>query len=618
MKRRVLWGLLSAGVLANAACIKDEAPPADGGTDPAACPVAVGAGSATQALRSAAAAGEPADDGREQLLVRFKPGSGADAQTLERMGGKVRRSFAKVRLHAVRVTPEQRDALAKDPRVQSIAPDHKVYALGFGSAPPLSLLAATPTRVGSPGEETLALKMVQAPAVWDSNGDGVLDDGAPTGQGIRVCIIDSGMDLRHPELSANFVGGRDFVDKAADGGVDTDPSDRTGDFFGGGHGTHVAGTIAAQFANGAKVNPKDPTLDPNGVIGVAPGVDLLIARALGIDGSGSASDVLEALEWCKDQGARIVTMSLGSPSAADGENALFQDALEAGVLSIAATGNSGVEDPLGFPAAHSSVMAVGAVLPDAGIASFSQHFPSPPDGGTGKAGSLVAPGTGIQSTIILGRGTSYTEEFTVGGQSFEGSGLEFSPLSGYDGRLLNCGLGDSRTSCGAEATCDGFVAYMDRGGGITFGDKARNAIAQGARAIVFGNNNAGDDAELAFTLGEENPQWVPSLAVTTTDAARIKAAFGSAVTLRLAGSDYAVQQGTSMATPHVSAVAALVWSAHPDFTPTEVRRALQNSALDLGPPGYDKSYGFGLVQAKAALDEAANIAASTPAAANPR
>ena len=601
MWRRVLVGGV-VGLLVGAACWMGEPPPRDppvmptpdAGPAPVGCEVSgARVGRSRQALRAAETA--PADD-REPVLVRFRSDARGDARDVQRLGGEVRREFPAQRVVAARLTPAQRSALAKDPAVERIAPDRKVYALGW-TVPSASALLQAPGVVGSVGEVTPGLKQVQADSIWDSNGDGMLDPGAPTGAGIKVCVIDSGIDHTHPELRTPYYGGKDFVDG------DDDPTDASAEgVAGGGHGTHVAGTIAAQLGNGARVNPYDTTLDRNGVIGVAPGVQLLIARVLDVDGSGRTSDVIAALEWCTEQGARIVNLSLGSEERSQDEEDAFVAAEAEGVLSIAATGNSGSELQLGFPAGYASVMSVGAVEADGRFAAFSQAFPEPDSASGPKAGSVVGPGTEVQSTMIVGQGTVYTEELTVDGQPFAAEGLEFARTGRYSGALVDCGRSESVTSCGEGATCDGFVAYVERSE-LPPADQARNAILQGARAIIVGNDDPASDGELDLTLGDASPDWVPTVAVTTVDAALIRPRIGSVVTLSLAGTDYAVQAGTSMATPHVSGVAALVWSARPGLTHLEVRQLLQDTAKDLGPSGYDAHYGFGLVQARDALVE---------------
>ena len=116
-------------------------------------------------------------------------------------------------------------------------------------------------------------------------------------------------------------------------------------------------------------------------------------------------------------------------------------------------------------------------------------------------------------------------------------------------------------------------------------------------AIVY-NNAAGS---FGGTLGT-TVTTIPSLTASDTDGAAMKAQLGQSATVAVKASNYAYFDGTSMATPHVSAVAALVWSYFPTCTGAQIRTSLDNSALDLGTAGRDTKYGYGLVQAKAAYD----------------
>ena len=604
MRRLALMGLLGLG--AGSACIIE--PP----TEPEPTPVEQGcpdidasAAQPSQPLEQAsvsAALASSDSDGREPVIVMFRPSSGVRAARrmemegkFQRLGAPVKYSWPHLNMAAARLSPEEKQQLARDPEVLAIHPDRIVRAFGVAPTLPARVVNAS----GDVREYTPGIKLVQAPAVWDANNDGVLDTNAHIGKDIRVCVIDSGIDDRHAELQGAYTPnaglGWDFVDN------DSDPRDFSAGKWGGGHGTHVAGTIAAQFGVGGKVNPNDTALSSQGVVGVAPGVTLLVARVLGTDGSGRVANVIAAMQWCQSKGAKIASLSLGSSEYSEPERVAFLSAHEAGMLAIAASGNSGtanLEDHLlSYPAAYttgengagqSTVLAVGAVNFDSEHPEFSQ---------AGKHLSLVAPGVGVLSSFIVG--AAPYSEVDAGGTFITSNGMEYGQLGEYSGKLLDCGLGDSRTSCGEQASCEGFVAYMDRGI-VKFSDKVANAKFQGARAIIIGNNDP-EDGEGNFTLGSPG-NWPPSASVSFLNGARMKSLVGSNVRVGIKGSDYALQTGTSMATPHVSGVAALVWSARPSLTAAQVRSLLERSAQDLGPTGHDIAFGHGLVQAQKALE----------------
>jgi subtilisin family serine protease len=116
-------------------------------------------------------------------------------------------------------------------------------------------------------------------------------------------------------------------------------------------------------------------------------------------------------------------------------------------------------------------------------------------------------------------------------------------------------------------------------------------------AIVYNNAAGGFGGALGTTV-----TTIPSVTVSDTEGAALKATLGQSATIAVTATNYAYFDGTSMATPHVSAVAALVWSYFPTCTNKQLRISLDNSALDLGTVGRDTKYGYGLVQAKAAYD----------------
>jgi subtilisin len=200
-----------------------------------------------------------------------------------------------------------------------------------------------------------------------------------TGSGVKVAVIDTGIDYTHPDLSQNYAGGWDFVNN------DNDPMDDYG------HGTHVAGTIAA-------------TYNAVGVVGVAPDVELYALKVLDDTGSGWWSDVIAALQYAVDHGIQVTNNSYAGDSPTDPSapepvalRAAFDSAAAAGVLHVAAAGNygnaGGTGDNVPYPARFESVIAVAAIDESDSRPSFSS---------TGPAVELAAPGVLIYSTTLGG------------------------------------------------------------------------------------------------------------------------------------------------------------------------------------------------------------------------
>jgi serine protease len=188
---------------------------------------------------------------------------------------------------------------------------------------------------------------------------------------VKVAVVDEGIDYQHPDLAADFQAGElgfDFI------GNDTDPRpDKPQTAF---HGTHVAGIIAA-------------TRDNNEGISGWSLVQLLSVRVLDDTGSGTTDVVASGVRWAADHGARIINMSLTSPSSSTPMEEACAHAAQNGVLITAASGNEGNE-AVGFPAALSQCIAVGASSADSRLASFSNYGPEQ---------EVVAPGTSILSCM---------------------------------------------------------------------------------------------------------------------------------------------------------------------------------------------------------------------------
>jgi subtilisin family serine protease len=144
----------------------------------------------------------------------------------------------------------------------------------------------------------------------------------------------------------------------------------------------------------------------------------------------------------------------------------------------------------------------------------------------------------------------------------------------------------------------GKIALIQRGD-ITFNEKAKNAKLAGAIAVVIFNN---ERPYSGFTFIGADPTdatfaWPLAVGIDTADGEAIKADPDATITISYVSDDYGINSGTSMASPHVAGVAALIWSAAPGATASQVRLALTSTARDLGAAGVDSVYGSGLVSA---------------------
>jgi subtilisin family serine protease len=188
-----------------------------------------------------------------------------------------------------------------------------------------------------------------------------------TGGGVVVAVIDTGVDSTHPDLKGNVLQGYDAIANRVAAGAD-----------GNGHGTHVAGTIAAVTGNGV------------GVSGVAPDVKILPVKVLSDSGSGTMSDTAEGIVWAADNGAQVINMSLGSSSKVAAVSNAIAYARSKGVTVVAAAGNERSSgSPTSYPGADAGLIAVAATDSADKFASYSN---------AGSYVDVAAPGSGNIST----------------------------------------------------------------------------------------------------------------------------------------------------------------------------------------------------------------------------
>ncbi len=296
-----------------------------------------------------------------ELLVKFRPGLSTQENelSLADVGGQVVDSLEEISVLKVSVPPGQEQQSAARLQTQANVEFAEPNYLAYAQYVPNDLIS------NSLGGQWGMFK-INTPDMLDITSGG---------SNVIVAVVDTGIDLDHPDFSCTVAGG---LPKLAPGatfvsGVSTPDDDNS-------HGSHVAGIVGACTNNGI------------GVTGVAPEARLMPVKVLDYAGQGSYSDVANGILWAVDNGADIINLSLGGPAG----NSTMYDAVkyanDRGVLVVAASGNYG-SSSLMYPAAYPEVMAVGATTIDyyqvESRASYSNF---------GSGLSVVAPGTSIYST----------------------------------------------------------------------------------------------------------------------------------------------------------------------------------------------------------------------------
>lgn len=506
------------------------------------------AGIAAAGMMGNAAAAE----GNTRYIVHYKEGAHVKVKSaITAARANVKFQINSMNAVAIEATSDGVKQLKANKDVSVVEEDVKRYPFAGGT----SASTGAPYQIGQ--LVPYGIKQVQAD---------IMPSGDANTSNRKICIIDSGYDRAHEDLSkgSNVTGEYD----SGTGWWYTDENH---------HGTHVAGTIAALNNSGV------------GVVGVNPNnkIKLHIVKVFGADGWAYSSSLSAAANKCKAAGANVVSMSLGGPNYSSAENTTFNNLAKAGIMLIAAAGNDG-DDPdpkkqtaLSYPAGYSSVISIGAVDESKNWAAFSQYNTKV---------ELAGPGVNVLSTVPMGQGS--VSATSIAGTSYTVGDMTGSPKKSATAALFDFGIGDTTNSGAAGKVC------LIQRGTVDFATKVNNCQSSGGVGAIVYNNAAG---AFGGTLGTA-VTTIPSVTATDVVGATMKTKIGQSTTVSVTATNYAFFDGTSMATPHVSAVAALVWSYFPTCTAAQMRTSLTKSAMDLGTTGRDVKYGYGLVQAKAAYD----------------
>jgi serine protease len=503
----------------------------------------------------------------DRYLVATRKASGNVELRMVRESGEFRahavRAFEAVDAFAADLTSDEVAALRRSPEVRFVTPTVERHLLSDGAPMHVSVNGSAYRATQTVPE---GITMIHATDLWKyTQGAGP----------INVVTFDTGIDTKHPDLAANYAGGYNTFTQT------DDPTDDNG------HGTHVAGTVAA--------------IDNNfGVVGVAPQARIWSVKVLDRTGFGMDENLVAAADWVIGKkramgGDWIVNCSLGASLNSPVEEEAFKRVIAEGIVVVAATGNRGIAE-VEFPAGYDGVIAVGAVDSTLTLASFSDHGPRM---------FVVAPGVRVLSTARAG--SIAAAGVTVdNGPTFSAAAIQGSSRGEFNAPFVSCGLGNPEDF---PASARGSIAVVKRGS-ITFNQKVRNAEAAGAVAVVIYNYNDTDNLNFWTLLrpdcqnieGCDDPThpWPVVLAVNAADGQRLVADPTRKIDMGAWLDDYTILSGTSMAAPHVSGTLALIWSLAPEAQADRLRDVLRSTAVDLGTPGFDEFYGYGMVDALAA------------------
>lgn len=407
-----------------------------------------------------------------------------------------------------------------------------------------------------------SLNQIKVPEAWKH----------ATGKGARILIIDSGADVNHPALQGKIEKVYNFI--ATEG----DKRDVTDDV---GHGTHVAGIAAG----GSVLSP----------LGVAPEARILVAKVCD-RARCSSTAIAQAMAWGLQEKVSVMNLSLGGGFTIS-EKFVLDKLDSAQIPVVAASGNSGMEG-VSLPAAYPSVTAVGAVDANSQKSSYTNW---------GKELDVVAPGDSIVSSVPIGTGRQSAVALKLKMEDYRQVPSITFPLTPVNKVLDSSAMvygkyGKEEELLGLDL--QGKILVVDRGE-ITLINKIRNAESKMAVALVIVNNSSPLAGGSVTT--EDNPLKIPAMMIEQQAGNALKEALANnqaaQISFEISQADYAEMTGTSMASPYVAGVVALMKSAKPRIGSYKIRQILTKTSSALPTSDANKDLP-GLVNAEKAVIEA--------------
>ncbi|MEN1934862.1 S8 family serine peptidase [Paenibacillus sp. 102] len=439
---------------------------------------------------------------------------------------------------SISVPGDQIANLASLPEVKAIYPN-------------LTYKLPTPAKSqGGPENPNIGGPTVGAPEAWN------LKDptGKPLdGKGMKVAVIDSGVDYTHPDLKANYIGGYDAVDE------DNDPMD------GNVHGTHVAGIIAA-----------------NGNIkGIAPNASILAYRVMNDMGLGSTEDIIQGIERAIQDGADVLNLSLGQSLNVPGQpvTLALERAAKLGVTAVISNGNDGPHPwSVDAPANASSVISVGASTTSIPFPTFQVAGSNKTYQGLPLSKSNFPTGTGAPLVYVgYGSAGDYAKQDVKGKFALVLQGTSSTLVKAEQAKQAGA-LGVLFISNEKEIAMmpeyfsreETAVPVMQLSNAN--GEELKNLITKRKKNITIGQPN---QTELIGNFSSRGPSQGSWLVKPDIVAPGVK------ITSTVPRGGYESHNGTSMAAPQVAGAAALIRQMHPDWSAEQLKASLANTAKTL-------------------------------------